>query len=71
MAKILLEREFLGKLGYVRVTFFQHVDRETGQELVRIKGRKKKYRFDGETFEDLYAAQRFVADRIVEIDKSI
>ena len=71
MAKILLDREFLGKLGYVRVKFFQDVDKETGREVVRIKGKKKDYRFNGETFEDLYAAQRFVADRIEEVDKHL
>ena len=71
MAKILLEREFLGKLGYVRVKFLQHVDKETGRETVLVKGRMKKYRFDGEAFDDLYAAQRFVADRIAEIDRGL
>lgn len=71
MAKVLLDREFLGKLGYVRVKFFQHVDGETGREMVRIKGRKRDYRFNNETFDDLYAAQRYVADRIAEIDTHI
>ncbi len=71
MAKILLDREFLGKLGYVRVKFFRHVEKGTGRETVRIKGRKRDYRFDNETFDDLYAAQRYVADRIAEIDKRI
>ena len=64
-----LVREFLGKQGYVRVKFYRVRDAETGKELIRIKGRKRGYRFRGETFGDLYAAQRYVADRIAEIDK--
>jgi len=63
-----LVREFLGKQGYVKVTFFRVRDAETGKELIRIKGRRRGYRFRGETFGDLYAAQRYVADRIAEID---
>jgi hypothetical protein len=70
MSKILLDREFFGRQGYVRVKFFRHVDKETGREMVRIKGKKHDYRFNGETFSDLYAAQRYVADRIAEIDRA-
>lgn len=64
-----LVREFLGKQGYVRVKFYRVRDAETGKELIRIKGRRRGYRFRGETFGDLYAAQRYVADHIAEIDK--
>jgi hypothetical protein len=69
MAEIALIREFLGKQGYVRVKFFKIQDPNTGQELIRIKGRRRNYRFGGETFDDLYEAQRWVADRIVELDE--
>ncbi len=69
MAEIALIREFLGKQGYVKVKFLKIQDSETGKELIRIKGRRRAYRFGGETFEDLYEAQRWVADRIVEIDE--
>lgn len=65
-----LVREFLGKQGYVKVTFYRVRDAETGKELIRIKGRRRGYRFRGETFGDLYAAQRYVADRIAEIDNA-
>ncbi len=70
MAKVLLDREFFGLQGYVRVRFYRHLDKETGREMVRIKGRKRDYCFNGETFSDLYAAQRYVADRIAEIDRA-
>jgi hypothetical protein len=69
MPEIALIREFLGEQGYVKVKFFRIVDPETGGELIRIKGRRRDYRFRGETFGDLYSAQRYVADRIAEIDK--
>jgi hypothetical protein len=69
MPEIALVREFLGKQGYVKVKFFKVRDAKTGKELIRIKGRKHGYRFRGETFADLYAAQRYVADHIAEIDK--
>jgi len=65
-----LVREFLGKQGYVKVTFYRVRDAETGKEFIRIKGRRRGYRFRGETFGDLYAAQRYVADRIAEIDNT-
>lgn len=68
MPEIALIREFFGKQGYVKVKFFRIRDPETGRELIRIKGRRHGYRFRGETFGDLYAAQRYVADRIAEID---
>ncbi|MBN2026456.1 MAG: hypothetical protein JW854_06850 [Actinobacteria bacterium] len=64
-----LVREFLGKRGYVKVTFFRIRDADTGKEHIRIKGSRRGYRFRGETFADLYSAQRYVADRIAEIDK--
>jgi len=53
------------------VRFFKVRDPETGREVIRIKGRRRGYRFRGETFADLYAAQRYVADRIAEIDKGL
>lgn len=68
MPEIALIREFLGERGYVRVKFFRMRDPETGRELIRIKGRGRGYRFRGETCGDLYSAQRYVADRIAEID---
>ena len=71
MADIALIREFLGRQGYVRVKFYKVRDRETGRELISIKGRRRDYRFRGETFSDLYTAQRYVADRIVEIDEGV
>ena len=71
MSDIALIREFLGEQGYVKVKFFRIRDPETGGELIRIKGRRRDYRFRGETFGDLYSAQRYVADRIAEIDKGI
>jgi len=71
MPEIALVREFLGKQGYVKVRFFKVRDPETGREVIRIKGRRRGYRFRGETFADLYAAQRYVADRIAEIDKGL
>lgn len=70
MAEIALIREFLGKQGYVKVKFFKVSDPETGKELFRVKGRRRDYRFRGETFDDLYDAQRYVADRIAEIDRN-
>jgi hypothetical protein len=69
MPAIALIREFLGEQGYVKVKFFKVRDAETGKELIRIKGHRRDYRFRGETFGDLYAAQRYVADRIAEIDR--
>jgi hypothetical protein len=69
MPDIALIREFLGEQGYVKVKFFRISDPETGKELIRIKGHRRDYRFKGETFGDLYSAQRYVADRIAEIDK--
>ena len=69
MAEIALIREFLGKQGYVKVKFLKETDPETGRELFRVKGRRRDYRFRGETFTDLYDAQRWVADRIAEIDE--
>lgn len=68
MAEIALVREFLGKRGYVKVKFYRANDPETGEELIKVKGRGRGYRFRGETFDDLYAAQRYVADRIARID---
>lgn len=68
MADIALKRDFLGKKGYVRVRFYRIKDPETGKELIKVKGRGRGYRFRGETFGDLYAAQRYVADRIAELD---
>jgi hypothetical protein len=68
---VALIREFFGQQGYVKVKFFKVRDPETGKELIRIKGRRRDYRFRGETFGDLYAAQRYVADRIAEIDKGV
>jgi hypothetical protein len=69
MAEIALIREFLGKQGYVKVKFLKTQDPETGRERISVKGHRRGYRFGGETFDDLYEAQRWVADRIVEIDK--
>ena len=69
MPETALVREFLGKQGYVKVRFFKIRDPETGREMISVKGRRRGYRFRGETFADLYAAQRYVADRIAEIDK--
>lgn len=69
MAEIALKREFFGKQGYVKVKFYRIVDRGTGEELIKIKGKRGGYRFGRETFPDLYAAQRFVADRIAQIDE--
>ncbi|RJP31498.1 MAG: hypothetical protein C4536_07780 [Actinobacteria bacterium] len=71
MAEIALVREFFGKQGYVKVKFLKINDPETGKEVIRIKGRKRGYRFRGEIFGDLYAAQRYVADRIAEIDEGV
>ncbi len=71
MPSIALKRNFLGEQGYVEVTFYRVRDRKTSKELIRIKGRRRDYRFRGETFSDLYSAQRYVADRIVEIDKGV
>jgi hypothetical protein len=68
MPDIVLKRKFLGEQGYVEVTFYRVLDRKTGKELIRVKGHRRDYRFRGETFGDLYSAQRFVADRIAEID---
>jgi hypothetical protein len=68
MPETALVREFFGKQGYVRVKFLKVRDPDTGRELIRIKGRKRAYRFRGETFGDLYAAQRYVADHIAVID---
>jgi hypothetical protein len=69
MADIALIREFLGKQGYVKVKFFKIQDPESGKEIFRVKGRRRGYNFKGETFDDLYEAQRWVADRIAEIDE--
>lgn len=69
MAEIALIREFLGKLGYVKVKFYKVNDPETGKEQIVVKGRRRGYRFTGETFDDLYAAQRYVADRIAQVDE--
>jgi len=69
MQEIALIREFLGKRGYVKVKFLKVNDPETGEELIKVKGRGRGYRFRGETFDDLYAAQRYVADRIAQIDE--
>lgn len=69
MARVALIREFFGKQGYVKVKFLRGKARGTGREVIRVKGRKGDYRFRGESFPDLYAAQRFVADRIAEIDR--
>lgn len=71
MADIALKRKFMGEQGYVEVTFYRIKDRKSGKELIRVKGHLRDYRFRGETFGDLYSAQRFVADRIVEIDKGV
>jgi hypothetical protein len=71
MPDIVLKRKFLGEQGYVEVTFYRVLDRKTGKELIRVKGRRRDYRFRGETFGDLYSAQRFVADHIAEIDKGV
>jgi hypothetical protein len=71
MPDIALKRKFLGEQGYVEVTFCRVQDRKTGKELIRVKGRRRDYRFRGETFSDLYSAQRYVADRIAEIDKGV
>jgi hypothetical protein len=71
MPDIALKRKFLGEQGYVEVTFYRVQDRKTGKEFIRIKGRRRDYRFRGETFGDLYSAQRYVADRIVEIDSGV
>ena len=68
MADIALIREFLGKRGYVKVKFYKVNSPETGEEQIMVKGRGRGYRFKGETFDDLYAAQRFVADRIAQVD---
>jgi hypothetical protein len=68
MADIALKRKFLGEQGYVEVTFYRVRDHKSGRELIRVKGRRGDYRFRGETFSDLYSAQRFVADRVAEID---
>lgn len=68
MARTVLIREFLGKQGYVKVKFLKIVDRDTGKEMIRVKGGKGNYRFGDKTFDDLYDAQRFVADRIAQID---
>jgi hypothetical protein len=69
MAEIALKREFLGERGYVKVKFYKFNDPETGEEQIMIKGRGRGYRFKGETFDDLYAAQRYVADRIAQVDE--
>ena len=69
MADIALKRKFLGEQGYVEVTFYRIKDRRTGRELIRVKGHRRDYHFRGETFADLYSAQRYVADHIAEIDK--
>lgn len=69
MAEIALEREFFGKFGFVKVKFIKKRDGKTGKDIIKVKGRKGPYRFKGDKFEDLYQAQRFVADRIAEIDK--
>jgi hypothetical protein len=68
MAEIALKREFLGERGYVKVKFYKVNDPETGEEQIMVKGRGRGYRFKGETFDDLYAAQRYVADRIAQVD---
>ena len=44
-------------------------DPETGKAQIMVKGRGRGYRFKGETFDDLYAAQRYVADRIAQVDE--
>jgi hypothetical protein len=69
MAEIALKREFLGERGYVKVKFYKVNDPETGKEQIVVKGRGRGYRFKGETFDDLYAAQRYVADRIAQVDE--
>jgi hypothetical protein len=69
MAEIALKREFLGERGYVKVKFYKVNDPETGKEQIMVKGRGRGYRFKGETFDDLYAAQRYVADCIAQIDE--
>ena len=69
MAEIALIREFLGKRGYVKVKFYKVNDPETGKEQIMVKGRGRGYRFKGETFDDLYDAQRYVADRIAQVDE--
>jgi hypothetical protein len=69
MAEVALKREFLGKRGYVKVKFYKANDPETGKEQIVVKGRGRGYRFKGETFDDLYAAQRYVADRIAQMDE--
>jgi len=69
MAEIALKREFLGERGYVKVKFYKINDPETGKEQIMVKGRGRGYRFKGETFDDLYAAQRYVADRIAQVDE--
>ena len=69
MAEIALIREFLGKRGYVKVKFYKLNDPETGREQIMVKGRGRGYRFRGETFDDLYAAQRYVADHIAQVDE--
>ncbi len=71
MPDVALIRDFFGKQGYVKVKFFRIIDPETGSELIRIKGRRGDYRFRGETFGDLYSAQRYVADRIAQIDSGV
>ena len=71
MADIALKRRFLGEQGYVEVTFYRVHDRKSGKEFISVKGRRRDYRFRGETFSDIYSAQRFVADRIAEIDKGL
>ncbi|MEW6555303.1 MAG: hypothetical protein AB1384_13585 [Actinomycetota bacterium] len=71
MSDIVLRRKFLGEQGYVRVTFYRVRVRKSGRELIRVKGRHGDYRFRGETFSDLYSAQRYVADRISDIDGGV
>ncbi|MDY6796000.1 MAG: hypothetical protein SWK76_12115 [Actinomycetota bacterium] len=68
MARLALAREFFCKRGYIKVRFYRIKDRKKGRELFRVKGGKSDYRFRGEIFDDLYSAQRYVADRIAEMD---
>jgi hypothetical protein len=68
MAEIALIRVFRVKNGYIKVKFYKVRKAETGEEQILVKGRGRGYRFKGETFDDLYEAQRYVADQIAHID---